>query len=442
MLLKVRSFVLLICYTVIAILPLGLALIDLDPGRGFWINFSVAMGFVALSMLGLQFLLAARTHLVSDSFGMDAVLRFHKQITYVALFLILAHPMILFLTDSRFLALLNIFTSPWRAKFAVTSVVLVLVLIITSVWRSRLRLSYHHWQLLHSLLAVAIVITALTHTLLVGYYVREPWEQLLWIFLTLLFVALAIWVRIVKPILRRKRRWVVEKVTPDAGGATRIDLRLEDPDSYPNGSFQFEPGQFAWILMRRSPFSLTYHPFSFSSSAEEGQYVSFTVKAFGRFTHEIGLLEPGEYVYLDGPYGSFQLDGESEAPVVLIGGGVGVTPLVSILETLADRQDSRPCVLLLGNRDLEARTCGDQIDALAQRLDLTVVDVLANPPHEWTGESGIIDEEVLRRQLPVGHRSADYFICGPPGMMDAVVEALHGLRVPDSRIQVERFEMV
>lgn len=442
MLLTVRSGVLLTFYICVAVLPLALGLIDLDPGRGFWINFSVAMGFVALSMLGLQFLLAARTHLVSDSFGMDAVLRFHKQITYVALFLILAHPMILFLTDSRFLPLLNVFTSPLRAKFAVASVVLVLILVITSVWRSRLRLAYDHWQLLHALLAVAIVITALAHTLLVGYYVREPWEQLLWIFLTLLFVALGVWVRIVKPLLRRKRRWVVEKVAPDAGGATRIDLRIEDPDSYPHGAFQFEPGQFAWILMRRSPFSLTYHPFSFTSSAEESRHVSFTVKAFGRFTHEIGLLEPGELVYLDGPYGSFRLDHESAAPVVLIGGGVGVTPLVSILETLADRGDSRPCVLLLGNRDLDNRTCGDQIDALAQRLDLTVVDVLSEPPQGWTGESGRIDEGVLRRHLPERHDSADYFICGPPGMMDAVTQGLRALRVPSSRIQVERFEMV
>ncbi len=442
MLLTLRSTSWLSAYVLFAILPLILGLFELDAGRGFWINFSVAMGFVALSMLGLQFLLAARTRVMSDQVGMDVVLRFHRQITYVALVLVFAHPIVLFVTDSRFLPLLNVFTSPLRAKFAVASVLCLVVLVVISVWRSQLGLSYATWQVVHAVLAVLVVTTALAHTVLVGYYVRTPWEEALWILLTIAFVGLGIWVRIIKPLLRRHRRWIVEEVVPDAGGSTKIVLRLMNPDSYGPKGFNFRAGQFAWILMFRSPFAITYHPFSFSSSAEQPDRIHFTIKAFGEFTKEVGRLTPGEIVYLDGPYGSFSLTEDADAPVVLIGGGVGATPLASMLETLADRGDPRPCIIFLANRDLDSRTCGAQIDRLAARLNLTIVDVLAEPPPDWPGETGYLNRSILDRHLPDDPQRAQYFVCGPPGLMDAVDVMLLDLEIPPAHVHAERFGMV
>jgi predicted ferric reductase len=442
MLMRPRTIVWLLAYFFIAVLPLLLGLIDLDPGRGFWINLSVAMGFVALAMLGLQFLLAARVRLVSDPVGMDVVLKYHREITYVAVVLILGHPLILVLADSRFLPLLNVFTSPLRAKLAVASVICLVVLVVLSVWRSRLRLGYARWQAIHAILAVAVVITALGHTLLVGYYVREPWESFLWLLLSLAFIALGVWVRIVKPILRRHRRWIIEEVRPEAGGSTSIVLRLDNPTAYGPEGFTFRAGQFAWILARRSPFAMTYHPFSISSSAEDHERVTFTIKAFGDFTHEVAQLAPGEVVYLDGPYGSFSVDEGHGGPLVLIGGGVGVTPLVSMLATLADRRDSRPCLLFLANRDLESRTCGEQVDALRERLSLTVVDVLSAPPDDWSGERGFLTQDVMTRSIAFDPTTAHYFVCGPPGLMDAVDVALREMQVPPAQVHAERFGMV
>ncbi len=211
-----------LAYLFMVVLPLPLGLIRLDPGRGFWINLSVALGFVGLSMFGLQFVMAARSNTVVHPIGIDLVLRFHRLMAYVATVLVFAHPIILFLFDARFLGLLDIFTSPLRAKFAVASWVAVLVLIVFSTLRQRLRLSYEAWQLTHALLALGVVVFALAHVLLVGYYVREWWEQALWIVLSVAFIALGVWVRIIKPIVRRQRRWVVESVTPEPGDATAV----------------------------------------------------------------------------------------------------------------------------------------------------------------------------------------------------------------------------
>jgi predicted ferric reductase len=164
-------------YTVLAILPLPLGFISLDPGRGFWINFSVALGFVGLSMFGLQFAIAARSFAIVHPVGMDLVLGFHRQIAYVATALVFAHPIILFIVDSRFLGLLDVFTSPLRAKFAVSSWMLLLILIALSAFRRRHAIRYDVWQATHAVLAVAVVVTALLHVLLVGYYVREWWSR-------------------------------------------------------------------------------------------------------------------------------------------------------------------------------------------------------------------------------------------------------------------------
>jgi predicted ferric reductase len=427
-------------YILVVVLPLGLGLIELDPGRGFWINFSVALGFVGLSMFGLQFLMGARSRIVTQPVGMDIVLSFHRQVAFLATLLVFAHPIILFLFDPAFLGLLDVFTSPLRAKFGVASCVALLVLIGLSVFRQRLRVRYETWQLTHALIAVAVVMLALAHVLLVGYYVREPWEQALWIVLSAAFIALGVWVRIVKPLVRRRRRWIVETVAPDAGGTTTVTIRLDHEHAHGLPGFAFEAGQFAWLQARSSPFAMSYHPFSISSSAERPDRISFTIKAHDGFSREIAGLIEGDPVYLDGPFGAFVLP--DEGPLVLIGAGVGVTPLLSMLETIADRGESRPCALWLANRDEASISCGAQIESLRARMPLEVVHVLSKPGPGWTGETGHIDAAFIGAHAATAPAGSSYCICGPDALMDTVEKSLAATGVPADSIHSERFGMV
>ena len=114
---------------------------------------------------------------------------------------------------------------------------------------------------------------------------------------------------------------------------------------------------------------------------------------------------------------------------VLLGGGVGIGPLMS----LADLRHSRraPAILLFfGVARIEDATFREEIDTLATRLPLTVVYVVSDPPSGWTGERGRITTETLRRQLPRDHEELQYFICGPGAMQDAMEDALATLKVP------------
>jgi predicted ferric reductase len=427
----------ILVYLLVAIAPLVFAWRGPEPGRGFLINFSVALGFVGLAMMGLQFALVARIKRISSPFGIDVMLQYHRQIAYVALVLILAHPVLLFVQSTAFLALLNPFTAPLRAHMAVLSTLALLLLVALSVWRRRLRMSYETWQLTHGLLSVIAVAAALTHVLLVDYYVNEPWEKALWIAMSAAFVALLVWVRVLRPVQRIRNPWRVEEVVQERGNSRSMVLKPENPNR-----FAFEPGQFAWIMVRKSPFAITQHPFSISSSAESPDRLALTVKSAGDFTSALDTLRPGTVVYLDGPHGSFSVDRYEGPGFALIGGGVGVTPLMSIMRTLADREDVRPIYLFLGNSDPQSITFREEIEALKARLDLTVVHVLSHPEDGWEGEKGHLGADVFSRHLPKRYQRLQYFVCGPEALMDAVERSLSEVGVPDERVHSERFGMV
>ena len=130
----------ILVYLFLVCAPLLLLLIGEKPeGREFWRELSVALGFAGLAMLSLQFVLTARFKRIKAPYGADIVYHFHRQVSLVALMLILVHPLLLFIFSPATLRLLNLFTAPWRACAGVTAVVLLFVLISTSLWRKRFK---------------------------------------------------------------------------------------------------------------------------------------------------------------------------------------------------------------------------------------------------------------------------------------------------------------
>jgi predicted ferric reductase len=151
-------------YLLLTLTPLFLLLIGpTPPGRSFWTEFSIAIGFAGMAIMGMQFLITARFRHVSEPYGMDIMYHFHRQISWVALVLVLAHPIIIFWERPELLRLLNVFEAPWRARFAVASTVVLLALIATSVWRKQPGLQYEVWRVLHGTFAVLVVGLGMAH---------------------------------------------------------------------------------------------------------------------------------------------------------------------------------------------------------------------------------------------------------------------------------------
>jgi predicted ferric reductase len=422
----------------LSLTPLLVAFVYRDhPSRDFWTEFSVALGFVALAMISLQFAITARFRHIAAPYGIDIVLRFHRQISILAVALAVVHPLILFATRDDALGLLNILAAPWRARFAVAATLALLVLIAVSVWRRRLRLLYEHWRTAHGVLAVVALACALVHIELVGWYVDLPWKRLLWAVMTLAVVCLLLYVRFVVPLRLLRLPWVVDEVVGERGRAWTLVLR---PVGHPG--MRFLPGQFAWLTIGRSPFAIEDHPFSFSSSAEDRERIAMTIKEAGDFTDAVGTLTPGTPAYVEGPHGAFSVDRYEGKGCVFVAGGVGITPVMSMLRTLADRGDARPQLLVYGAKRWEDLTFREELEELRTRLDLRIVYVLSDAPADWPGARGRITAELLAGHLPEDSAEYLYFVCGPPAMMDAAERSLLQAGVPWPSIYTERFNLV
>jgi predicted ferric reductase len=426
-------------YLSVTLLPLLVLLFYSPPeGRGFWTEFSVALGFIGLAMMALQFALTARINRIEASYGVDIILQFHRYISIVAFSLVLIHPLILFATRPETRQLLNVFEAPWRARYAVASTTALILLVGTSIWRKTLKIPYEPWRILHGTLAVAAIVLGLAHALGVSYYLSFFWKSILWSAIALFALWLPIYVRLIKPWLMIRKPYLVEEVIPQRGNVWTLALR-----SRGHQGMSFQPGQFAWITLDISPFRMREHPFSMSSSAENHQRLEFSIKALGDFTHQIKDIKPGTKAYLDGPYGVFTTDRYwNSAGFVLIAGGIGITPMMSMLLTAAERQDDRPFLLIYASKTWSDVTFREELDELKTRLDLTIIYVIKEPTEEWTGETGYVDGQLLEKYIPLHRGSRQYFICAAPVMMDAVEVALHDLEVPITNIHIEHFNLV
>jgi predicted ferric reductase len=437
MLYSTRGALWIIVYLLFILAPLFALLAGSWPSaRGFWTEFSVALGYAGLAMMGLQFGLTARFRYVTEPWGEDVIYHFHRQISQVAVGLVVAHMLILFIVKPELLAPRNMIEAPWSAHFAVVAVAALFALIVMALWRLKLKISYETWHLTHILLALAAVTAGIIHMVGSSFYLVDPWKRALWIGLTIFWIALLLYIRLVKPLFMLRRPYRVTEVRKERGDTTTLVMQ---PEGHPG--FRFRPGQFGWLTVWGSPFSITGHPFSFSSSAAAAGRLEMSIRNLGDFTSEMHKVPVGQRVYLDGPYGAFTIGNPTDMHV-LVAGGVGVTPMMSMIRTLADRGDKRPVILLYGSKDWESITFREELEALKQRLNLSVVHVLANPPPDWTGEKGFINAEMFKRHLPPPYADHEYFICGPDMMMDAIEKALQELGVPMSKYHSERYSFV
>ncbi len=409
---------------------------DTPPGTTRGWDFSIALGFCALSVMGSMFLLTARFRWTASAFGIDIVYYFHRWIALIVFGFVLAHPLILIGVEPLVLEYLKP-DAPWHMLAGVAAWLALVLLVVLSIGRKLIRLHYDAWRRVHAGLAVLAVGLAVAHVLGVNYYAGDPGKRELWMIMAVSWLVLWLHVRIVRPALMQRRPYRVTAVTAERGDAWTLTVQPDGHDG-----LRFLPGQFAWLTLGSSPFAMREHPFSISSSAERPGQLGFTIKRLGDFTATIPDAVPGQRVFLDGPFGAFSIDRHAAPGYVFITGGIGIAPVLGMLRTLADRGDRRPLWLFYAYRTLERLTAYEELESLKKALKLHVVYVLVEPPPQWAGESGCVTQEMLDRHLPATRAEYDYFLCGPTAMTTLVEKYLSSLGVPMTRVHTELFEMV
>ncbi len=442
--LMVRGILWFGLYLFLVLLPLATAVLS-NPDRvapSPLVALGVGAGFVGYALMALEFALISRIKSAASAFGEDALQLFHNLMGMAALGFLLAHPILLVISGYPAKCWLNPFAScaNLATRTAALALYALILLVLTSVLRKRLRIRYEVWYVIHGLFALFVVVAALVHIFILGKYTTTVAMRTVWLVYTILVIGLLLWYKILVPILNWSKKWEVVENRPEQGDARTLVLK---PVGH-NG-FAFEPGQFAWLKTGRTPFGLGQHPISMSSSGDvpPGGPVTFTIKNLGDWSgEEVTALKPGHQMWLFGPHGVFSIDREQAMGYVFIGGGIGITPLYSMCQTMAEREDVRPVVLFYASNDWESLTLHEELEELTGSINLKIVYVLNDPPEGWEGETGYITADILSHHLPKQYKRFVYMICGPEPLMDAMEVALPELGVPQDHVHTERFDMV
>ncbi|MFD3450816.1 ferric reductase-like transmembrane domain-containing protein [Streptomyces sp. NPDC058691] len=295
---------------------------------------------------------------------------------------------------------------------------------IVSARAARRRMSYETWHYLHFATYLAVFLT-FGHQLSNGAdFVGNRPAQLAWYTLFLGVAALVAWYRFAVPLRRGLRhRLRVTAVHPEAPGVVSVHLTGEHLEELGG-----EPGQFLrWRFMARGLW-WTANPYSLSAPAHP-RHLRITVKTAGGHSAALARLAPGTRVWAEGPYGGFTAHRRTAAKVLLLAGGVGITPLRTLFETLPGQ-----VTLVYRARRAEDLALRGEIDAIAARRRATVHYVVDEP----AGYSSPLTALGLAALVP-DLAAHDVYLCGPPGMTQAAIKALRGAGVPAPLIHHESF---
>ncbi|HEY1971484.1 MAG TPA: ferric reductase-like transmembrane domain-containing protein [Pseudonocardia sp.] len=405
---------------------------------------AVQTGLLATGLLVGAVVVPSRLRSLTRSLGIEGVLGAHRALGLLVVLMVLVHVILVLAANPNSVSLFDPrqWSMPSRAAVGATGSLIALVTLALRRHRAR---RYAGWRWLHIGLAAASVVFTALHIWWLGHLVADPVLRVAFGLLAAGLLGVLSYRWLWRPGLDRRGSYVVREIRAETDQVHTLVIGPRRPrHGFDVSLLAFEPGQFAWIRTRASVAS-EEHPFTIASCPAGSETIEFTIRNVGDFTSSIGALKVGDPVWIDGPHGAFTWDDRLYSrALVLIAGGVGITPMMSMLRALALRGDRTPVLMLSAARHQHELLFSEELAELGERLDLTVVEVLSQPPAGWTGAAGRIDGALLADVLPrrSGRRKFEYFICGPSPMVSGVLAALAGLGVDPGQVHTEQFDMV
>lgn len=224
----------------------------------------------------------------------------------------------------------------------------------------------------------------------------------------------------------------------------QVLIELGDPNGLP--VFNFRPGQYAMISYKNSSGQTEdKHAFSIASSPTQKNSLIFGIKIQGAFTKGLLNLKEGEEIIVFGPFGEFFYDENKYSDLVMIAGGIGITPFFSALNYISDLGLKNKVSLIYTARTMRGATFYEEIKELAKNN--TNISALFS----FTEETAIpedkniikqrVDAQIIKNYIP-SVLGKTFFICGPGLFMKAMVDALLSLGVDKKQIKMEEFSMI
>jgi len=381
----------------------------------------------------LQLILIARLPFLDRRLGMDRLTRWHRWIGFTLFWTVLTHASIVVLGYARldnapllktFLGLAGVVAS----LLGMIAATIIVVIAATSGKFLRRRLSYEAWHAIHMAVYLAVFI-ALAHQFLEGTTFSSPWARAYWWTVWALVIGALVVGRVVIPLRRNARHaFRVAGVVPEGPNATSVYVTGRDLDKLPGRAGQFciwrFPDHNGW--WQANPFSL--------SAAPDGRHLRLTAKAVGTTSAGLRGLQPGSRVFVEGPYGAFTSLHQVAAGMLLVAGGVGVTPIRALLE-----ESTVPTVVLYRVSNVGDAVLLRELQELCRQRGAWL-QVLAGRTGQGNPPFAPFEPDQLAALVPDITRR-DVYVCGPAAMTESVLRSLKVLKVPRAQIHAERFSL-
>lgn len=385
-------------------------------------------GYACAVLVGLM----ARVPLLERRIGSDRVARWHAMAGRYTICMLVAHVVLIIAgyaarDRASFLHETNtvVFHYPEVLPATLGTVALCAVGAI-SARAVRRRVSYEFWYYVH-LLTYGAVFISFGHQITLGAeFTGDPVAKGTWFAMYLSALVLVMWFRVLTPVrLNLRHRLRVESLYQEAPGVWSVVIRGRRLEK-----LGAEPGQFFRWRFLTSGMWWTSTPYSLSAPPRSAQ-LRITVKALGNHSTSVPRLRPGTWVWAEGPYGALTAGRQTTGQTLLVGAGVGITPLRALFETLPGA-----VTLLYRAHSAEDLVLGGELESIARRRGAKVLYALNGAD----GSRPRLSPGVLHGMVPelADH---DVYLCGPSGFVEDMYEALRVAGVPSRRIHHESFEL-
>lgn len=414
-----------------SLLSQGLASILIASGR--------LAGLTAAYMVLQQFFFMGRMPWLERVFGLDKLSRMHHDNGKRGLFFLLLHPILLLVGYSLvgnvgLWAQLKSFMFQYEhVLWATLGLDLFIIVAGTSIFLSvRKRFRYEMWYFVHLLAYLAVFAsfwhqTAVGTDILVSRVFYGYWVGLY----TVVFTSHLIF-RFARPVYNYLRHgFRISRVERETHNTVSVYIKGKDLAEFP-----IHAGQFMILRFLTDRLWWQAHPFSLSMMPD-GNELRVTIKSVGDFTSQIPAIPVGTGVMIDGPYGVFTELFSVSPKVLFIAGGIGITPIRSLMEAMA--RHKKDVALLYANRTEKDIVFRKELDTIASEHGGVVTHVISHDP-AYQGEKGYLDKEKISRLVP-DLSSREVYLCGPVAMMKIVRTMLADLGVAPRMIHYEEFSL-
>lgn len=389
------------------------------------LSLSQIASLIGAVLLSFTFVLSSRFNFLEKYFGsLDQVYKKHHFIGAISFLLLISHPLLLTLQAIQDSISTTMYLLPSNNIIYTAGVLALYSLIIFLTFTLLIKLPYHLWYLTHQLMGIVLFFALIHINFITSDVSRFPLLKI-WILAWILFALISyIYKRFFYVKNGPKSTYQVNKIENING---LLDLSLS-PTEKP---LKYSPGQFVFISFQQNGIKPEFHPFSIVSP-QDSNHLRFCIKVFGDYTGSIIDLKPGSIATIMGPYGQLHKFYESDKNLVLIAGGIGITPFISMIDSEVVNPKNRQINLFYSNKNSDSAFNHQNF------LEISTTNKNFKYHPIFTESDPRLSAAFISSHVS-GFQSSTFLLCGPQTMMESIKNQLLELNIEPKNIYYEDF---